>query len=315
MAEYELRPDRSTLHGSFSKDHPPILRIQSGDTIRFETIDAGWNAGPFPPDGERAKFCPRQSPQDDGHALVGPVYIEEAKPGLTLAVRINELRPGSWGWSSAGGFGSVINKRLKLHEGDEYVLLWELDAKTNTGTSHLGHTIKLNPFVGLMGMPPAEEGLHSTHPPRYCGGNLDCKELVAGSTLYLPISVEGGLFSVGDGHAAQGDGEVASPALESPMELVDLTFHVLDKHLSYPRAETPSAYVTFGFHEDVHEAAMIALEGMLNWMQELYGFERKESLTLASLLVDLRITQLVNGVRGVHAILEHDKIIRPSEEK
>lgn len=308
MARYSLRPERSTLHGSFSKEYAPILTIQSGDTVQYETLDAGWNAGPFQPGMPREKFCERELPLDRGHAMIGPIFIEGARPGKTLAIQINDLQIGTWGWSSAGGFESIINKRLGLHEGPEFELVWTLDRATLTGTSHLGHKIPLNPFLGLLGMPPDEEGYHSTHPPRFCGGNIDCKDLVPGSTLYLPIPVEGGLFSCGDGHAAQGDGEVASPALECPMELVDLTFHVLDLKLAFPRAETPTSWIAFGFHEDVHEAAMIALEGMLDWMQELYGFERKEALTLSSLLVDLRITQLVNGVRGVHAILEKSKL-------
>ncbi|MGG1663782.1 acetamidase/formamidase family protein [Brevibacillus sp. NRS-1366] len=309
MAEYVVRPDRSTLHGSFSKELSPILSIQSGDTVRYETLDAGWNAGPFQIDGEKVKFCEREHPRDSGHALVGPVYIHGAKPGKTLAIRINDIRTGSWGWSSGGGFPSVINKRLGLHEGDEFVMTWDLDNTTLTGVSHLGHKIKLRPFMGILGMPPDEDGFQTTFHPRYCGGNIDCKELVPGSTLFLPIAVEGGLFSVGDGHAVQGDGEVSSPALECPMELVDLTFTIVDRPLSYPRAETTTSIITFGFHQDVHEAAMLALDGMLDWMQELHGYARKEALNLASLLVDLRMTQLVNGVSGVHAVMAKDALL------
>jgi len=309
MAEFFIHPDRSTLHGSFSKEFTPIVSINSGDTVRFETIDAGWNTGPFQLDGVREKFCERDHPQDSGHALIGPIYINGAKEGKTLAIRINDIKTGNWGWSSGGGFPNTINKRLGLHEGPEYVLMWELDASNNLGISNKGHKIRLKPFMGIMGMPPNEEGIHSTYPPRFCGGNIDCKELVPGSILYLPIAVEGGLFSVGDGHAVQGDGEVSSPALECPMQLVDLTFTVIDQCLSFPRAETPHKRITFGFHEEVHEAAMIALEGMLDWMQELYNFERKEALNLSSLLVDLRITQLVNGVNGVHASLSKEAIL------
>ncbi|MGE5701769.1 MAG: acetamidase/formamidase family protein [Clostridia bacterium] len=310
MAVYAICPERSTLHGSFSKRFAPILSIQSGDTIRYETLDAGWNVAPFQLEGERKKFCPRRHPEDSGHALIGPVYIHGAKAGKTLAVRINDIQTGNWGWSTGGGFPNTINERLGLHEGPEYMLRWDLDPLTKTGVSHKGHKIRLRPFMGIMGMPPDEEGIHSTFPPRYCGGNIDCKELVAGSILYFPIAVEGGHFSVGDGHAVQGDGEVSSPALECPMQVVDLTFSVLDQTIAFPRAETPHERITFGFHEDVHEAAMIALEGMLDWMQELHGYERKEALNLASLLVDLRMTQLVNGVNGVHAVLAKEAILK-----
>jgi len=225
---------------------------------------------------------------------------------MILEIKINEIRPDSWGWTSAGGFPHPINKRLGLSEGSEYHLNWSLDTQSMIGTSNRGHKVTLKPFMGIMGMPPDLPGIHPTAPPRSCGGNMDCKELVSGSTLFLPIPVEGGLFSVGDGHAVQGDGEVACPALECPMELVDLKFTVRDDlHLDMPRAQTPSAWVTMGFHEDLDEAMIMALEGMLNLMQDLFGVERKEALALASLVVDLRITQIVNGVRGVHAVLPH----------
>src|SRR6185436_12701828 len=148
---------------------------------------------------------------------------------------------------------------------------------------------------------------HSTVPPRYTGGNLDCKELTPGSTLYLPIAVPGGLFSVGDGHAVQGDGEVCVTAIECPMEHVQLTFQLLpEMRLKSPRAHTPSAWLTFGLHEDLNEATYLALEAMLDLMTELHQLGRQQALALASLTVDLRITQIVNGVRGVHAVLPHN---------
>jgi acetamidase/formamidase len=184
------------------------------------------------------------------------------------------------------------------------------DSEAMTGRNQLGHTVALRPFMGVMGMPPDEPGLNSTIPPRFSGGNMDCKELVPGSILYLPIAVSGGLFSVGDGHGAQGDGEVSGLAIECPMERVDLTFFLRDDlRLTMPRANTPAGWITFGFHEDLNEATYTALEGMLQLMKEIYGFERKEALALASVVVDLRITQIVNdNVRGVHAILPHGAI-------
>ncbi|MGG0753371.1 acetamidase/formamidase family protein [Brevibacillus laterosporus] len=309
MATYTIQPKRSTLHGSFSREATPILTIHSADTVRFETLDADWNAGPEQIDGKRIEFCTREHPQDSGHALIGPLYISEAKAGQSLAIHINELRVGTWGWSVGGGFTSAVNNRLGMEEGEGYGLVWELDAANLIGTSNKGHKIRLHPFMGVLGMPPDESGIHSTIPPRFCGGNIDCKQLVPGSTLYLPIPVDGGLLSVGDGHAAQGDGEVSGLAIECPMELVDLTFTVEDRALSFPRAQTPTGKITFGFHKNLHEASMIALEGMIDWMQELYGYERKEALNLASLIVDLRITQLVNDVVGVHAVLENDRLV------
>jgi acetamidase/formamidase len=126
---------------------------------------------------------------------------------------------------------------------------------------------------------------------------------VAGSTLFLPVPVEGGLFSTGDGHAVQGDGEVSGVSIECPMDRVDLTFHVRDFELTTPRAKTAEGWLTLGLDEDLNKATYIALNGMLDLMEEQHGMDRKEALALASLVVDMRITQIVNGVRGVHAVL------------
>ncbi len=160
-----------------------------------------------------------------------------------------------------------------------------------------------------MGLPPTEPGKHPTRPPRFCGGNIDCKELVEGSTLYLPIAVAGGLFSTGDGHARQGDGEVAGPALECPMECAELEFHLRpDLHLTMPRAYTPAGWITFGFNEDLNEAWLQALDGMLDLIGEQYGFDRQQAMALASLVVDMHITQVVNATAGVHCILPDEAL-------
>jgi acetamidase/formamidase len=162
----------------------------------------------------------------------------------------------------------------------------------------------MRPFLGVMGMPPDLAGMHSTIPPRFCGGNIDCKELVEGSSLFLPISIEGVLFSLGDGHAVQGDGEVSGVAIECPMQQVEAEFHLHDNlHLKFPRAHTPAGWLTFAFNEDLNEAWLQALEGMLDLMGELYKLDRKAAINLASLVVDMRITQVVNQVCGVHAVL------------
>ncbi len=188
--------------------------------------------------------------------------------------------------------------------GEETLLLWALDPERTIAQNQLGHRVSLKPFMGIMGMPPPEPGVHSTWPPRRWGGNLDCKELVAGSVLYLPIGVEGAIFSVRDGHGAQGDGEVCGQAIECLMEQVDLTFTLhTDLPITTPHAKIPGGWLTFGFHENLDEATVIALNAMLDLMVQHYSCSRKEALGLASIIVDLRVTQIVNGVRGVHAFL------------
>ena len=309
MTTYTIEPERAMLHGTFSREYPPVLTIDSGDTVRFRTLDAGWHLGPFSTQEEEArKFEPRVKERDYGHALCGPVAIRGARPGMTLEVLIGEVRPGTWGWTIGGCMQSELNKRLGLSEQCEE-LLWTLDAAAMTGRDQYGRTLPLRPFMGVMGMPPDEPGLLATFPPRFCGGNMDCKELVAGSTLYLPIVVPEALFSTGDGHALQGDGEVSGVAIECPMERFELTFYLRDDiRLTTPRANTPIGWITLGFHEDLHEATFIALNAMLALMEEQYQLSRPRALALASLLVDLRVTQIVNSVMGVHAVLPHGAI-------
>jgi len=161
----------------------------------------------------------------------------------------------------------------------------------------------------VMGMPPPEPGFHSTHPPRQWGGNIDCKELVAGATLYLPIPVEGALFSTGDGHAAQGDGEVSGTAIECPVSAV-LTLDVRDDiELEWPFARAGDSWLTFGFDEHLGRAARIAVDGMLDLMERALGMSRDDALAFASVVVDLRVTQVVNGVLGIHAVLRDDAFL------
>ena len=306
MAIYSIEPTRETLHGSFSREYPPILTIDPGDSVHFSTLNASWilDLSTDPP----TCFEPRDGERDNGHALCGPIAIRGAQPGMTLEIRINDVRPLSWGWTSVGGWESIVNQRMGL-VGKPDALVWTLDTNSMTGKDQYGHTIALHPFMGVMGMPPDEPGIHSTIPPRFCGGNIDCKELVAGSVLYLPISVPQALFSVGDGHAVQGDGEVCGVALECSMEHVNLTFYLHEQmHISTPRAHTAAGWLTLGFHKNLNEASLIALEAMLDLMEEQYQLTRHQALALASLVVDLRVTQIANRVLGVHALLPHGVI-------
>jgi acetamidase/formamidase len=157
-------------------------------------------------------------------------------------------------------------------------------------------------------MPPPEPGVHSTGPPRRWGGNIDCKELVAGTTLFLPIPVDGACFSAGDGHAAQGDGEVSGTAIECPVR-ARLTLDLRDDlSLEWPIARTADAWLTFGFDEHLGHAARIAVDGMLDLMGRELGLDRGDALAFASVVVDLRVTQVVNGALGVHAVLRDDAL-------
>jgi len=158
-------------------------------------------------------------------------------------------------------------------------------------------------------MPPPEPGIHSTAPPRKWGGNIDCKLLVAGSTLYLPIPVGGALLSAGDGHAAQGDGEVSGTAIECPLEAAQLTLELRDDlDLRSPIARIADAWVAFGFDADLDLAAEHCMATMLDLMERELGLARKHALALVSVVVDLHVTQIVNGVKGVHAVLRDDAI-------
>jgi acetamidase/formamidase len=306
---YELKAERANLHGHFSRDLPPVLQIHAGDTVRFQTLDANWGLEPY--NGinlKRREFEGRQPVLDDGHALTGPVSIQEARPGMTLAVRTGILEVGQWGTTFAGGWPSPWNDRLGISSTGVFHL-WTFDRTAETGRNQHGHTVRLRPFMGIMGMPPAEPGIHSTTPPRPTGGNIDCKELISGSTLYLPVTVAGGLFSTGDGHAAQGDGEVAVTAIECPVDDVEMTFDLLDDMpITSPVANTPAGWVTMGFDPDLQEAMLVALEAMLVLLKWLHGLERVDALALASVTVDFHITQVVNQVKGVHAVLPHDAI-------
>ena len=303
MAVHEIPLERRTLHGHFSPDLEPILTVESGDTVAFSTIDSGWHVSPG------ARFEPRDPELDAGHALIGPVEVRGARSGQTLEVGIDRVAVGPWGWCAAADWSTPLNDRLGLSDGPGVLLEWTLDAGRAIGRSERGHELDLHPFLGVLGMPPPEPGVHSTGPPRVFGGNIDCKELVEGTRLYLPVPLDGALFSAGDGHARQGDGEVSQIAIECPLDRVELRLTLRDDlELATPIGWTPDAWLTFGFDEDLDEAAALAIDAMLELMGREHGLERAEALALASLVVDLRITQMVNGVRGVHARLEHSAL-------
>jgi acetamidase/formamidase len=279
VALHELPLEQHVLHGHFSKDLEPALEIDPGDSVRFSTPNHAWDIA-------RDEHLEPRSPElDQGHALAGPILVRGAKAGQTLAVRIDEVEPSDWGVT---------------HGGQDHAIHWELAG--GVGRAH-GFEIDLAPFLGVMGMPPPEPGVHGTGPPRRWGGNMDCKELVAGTTLYLPIPVDGALFSAGDGHAVQGDGEVSGTGIEAPTT-AQVTLDVQDEPvLEWPVARIDGAWLTFGFDKELESAGRIALNGMLALMERELGVKGPDALALASLGVDLRVTQVVNPAVGVHAVL------------
>jgi len=199
-----------------------------------------------------------------------------------------------------------LYRRLGVADAAPHWQLWSIDPAAGTATDQAGRKVTIRPFLGVMGNTPAAPGRHLTSPPRPVGGNLDCKELTEGSTLYLPVAVEGALFACGDGHARQGDGEVSGTAIECPMAVAELTFDVTDElgEIRTPHLRTGDAWITIGVGGNLDAATFEALNAMLDLLQSRLDVPRAEALALASVAVDLRVTQIVNaGVVGVHAVL------------
>jgi acetamidase/formamidase len=267
--------------GFFSRDYEPAVTVDPGEPVVFSALNAGWRWDPE---------VQEPMPDDAGHALYGPIEVRGAPAGGTLAVHIEEVTPRVWGVTFA----------------PDLRLMWSLDGET--WVSERGSRVAAAPFLGVVGMPPPDPGEHSTIPPRRWGGNIDCKELVADTTLYLPISVDGALLMAGDGHGAQGDGEVSGTAIECPLECVRFTVDVVERDLRSPIARTQDSWIAFGFDEDLDAAALQATETMLDLMERELEVDRNHATALASVAVDLRVTQVVNEVKGVHAVLRDDAI-------
>ena len=282
---HELPLDASVLHGHFSRELEPVLTVDPGDSVRFSTPNAGWDVGRDEP------FESRNTELDTGHALAGPIEVRGARAGQVLVV------------ADRRGRARIVGCHLRRRGPPD-----RLGARRRRGQSRR----PLGPAGALPGRARDATGragrAHSTIPPRRCGGNIDCKELIAGTTLYLPIPVDGARFSAGDGHAAQGDGEVSGTAIEAPVE-AQVTLDIRDDlELEWPIARIDGAWLTFGFDEQLGAAAKIAVDGMLDLLEREHGLSRSEALAFASIVVDLRVTQVVNEVLGVHAVLRDDAL-------
>ena len=306
MAHHHLEPGVETCHwGYFDATLAPALRIASGDTVTIDTVTGGPDVVPDP----AAFHVPKALGEIHAglspfgpHILTGPVFVEGARPGTVLEIRIHEVSLlQDW------GFNLILPLLGTLpHDYDEpRKVNIPLDRERNVGRLPWGYDLPLNPFFGVMGVaPPKGWGKMTSVAPQATGGNLDNKELGAGATLYLPVFAEGGLFSCGDGHGAQGDGEVCITAIETALRG---TFEFIvrdDLAFTYPRAETPTHHITMGMDPDLDQCAVKALREMIALIGETAGLSHPDAYMLCSRAGDLHITQTVNGSKGVHMMMD-----------
>ena len=273
---------------------PPRLTIHSGDTVTFQTRDAA--DGHFRLDSTSADVATLNF---RGHPLTGPVRVDGAQPGDTLQIDILDVQPGPFGWTAILPGMGLLSEDF----GVPHLLTWDLSDGQYARFGDLAR-IPIEPFCGVMGLAVAEPGEHSTMPPRRTGGNFDIRQLVTGSTLYLPVEVEGALFSIGDAHAAQGDGEVCVSAIEMS-STVNLRFEVHhNRSISEPQFKTPGsrfrgstgpAYVTTAHGPDLFASSQQAVRYMLDHLEREYRIAREDAYCLASVAVDLKISEIVDA--------------------
>ena len=305
---YILNPSSTTVAwGNYWSETPPVLRILSGDYVKIQTLLTSnpsrlEGAGVKPEDVEK-ELREVQAMKDrgpGGHVLTGPVYIEEAAPGDILEVRILSIDFAiPYGYNAIGQNGFLSDEIA-----DRKMRIITFDEKKMLGHFADGIEIPLRPFFGSMGVaPPKEAGRWNSAPPWIHGGNLDNKELVAGATLFLPIHIKGALFEIGDGHAAQGNGEVDITAIETSLKGKFQFIVHKGKTLQWPRAETSTCIITMGCDKDLNAATHIAVREMIRYLMDEKKLSQADAYMLCSVAVDVNITQLVDGNVGVHAML------------
>ncbi len=283
------------VHYAWDNALPPLLEIEPGDEVTFATRDAadgyyGWDSTP---DDVLRRVFP-------GHPLTGPVYVRGARPGNVLEVEIREVRTGPFGWTA------IIPGRGLLPDDfvDPHLQKWDL-TRPDRAVLRPGVEVPLDPFCGILGVVLPEPGQHSTMPPRQAGGNMDIKQLTAGASLYLPVQVEGALFSTGDAHAAQGDGEVCLTAIETTAT-VTLRFRLHDLFtIAEPQFRTAgplgartnlgSHFATTGYSTDLMDASRKAIRYMIEHLVRTRELTRQEAFVLCSVAVDLRISEVVDA--------------------
>jgi acetamidase/formamidase len=301
-----LRAGPETCHwGYFDAGLKPVLTIASGDTVTLDSVSGGPDI--LPSDG-RFDILPEHKaihaaiePRMGAHILTGPIAVEGAAPGDALAIEILSIDcRQNWGYTRIRPLSGTLPEDFPVRR------TWHtaIDRQRGIATVPFGAEIELAPFFGVMGVaPPPAYGAVTSIVPREFGGNMDLKELIAGTTLYLPVWAEGGLFSAGDGHGVQGDGEVCVTALETALSgTFRITLHK-GMGIDLPRAESPTHLITMGFNEDLDDAAKTALRQMIMLIGERMGLEREDAYMFSSLAVDMRVTQLVDGNKGIHAML------------
>jgi acetamidase/formamidase len=309
MQTHRLDAGADTVHwGFFDAALKPLITVAPGDTVVMSSVSGPASAMPPPgsglavPEALKAIHQHVQPKLNGPHILTGPVAVRGAKAGQVLEVRIKAIELHyDWGYNAirplAGALPDDFDKARLIHI--------PLDRARMVGKLPWGLELPLKPFFGIMAVaPPPAWGPVASPPPRRNGGNMDNKELVAGTTLFLPIHVDGALFSVGDGHGVQGDGEVCITAIETGL-VGTFELHVRDDmHLEWPLAETPTHVITMAFDPDLDDAVVIALRDMIKLICARTGISREDAYTLCSLAADLRVTQVVNGAKGIHVMLE-----------
>lgn len=274
-------------HNRFSQLIPPVLSVPSGAVVEMFTKEA--SDGQLTADSDVSALATLDF--DPIHPLTGPVYVEGANPGDVLAVTLHEIEVGDWGWAAiVPGFGFLADQFT-----EPYLKTFELGASAEFADFGGGVRIPLAPFPGVMAVAPATDSMLSTIPPRTNGGNMDNRHLTAGTTVYFPVLVEGALFSIGDTHAAQGDGEVSGTAVEAPMRIV-LQLEVVEgaRPLPEPQYETSEYYAVSAHAQTIDEAARRATEYMIEYLVEEHGMGRSDAYVLTSLSADLKISEVVD---------------------
>jgi acetamidase/formamidase len=308
-AVHRLEATPATVaYGYYWAEAKPAIHVRSGDFVDVETMLTNTPAG-LERIGVKAEDVPQHLrdivAQDTGslrgpggHILTGPIYVEGAEPGDVLEVRIKSISlPIAYGYNGCSGFVRELCERRTS-------TLIHLNRKAMTAEVAPGIVVPLRPFFGSIGVAPAPElGRVSSNPPGRHAGNLDNKELVAGTTLYIPVFVKGALLELGDGHAAQGDGEVDQTAIETDLEGRIQVIVRKDMKLEWPRAETPTHWIAMGTDTSLVVATKTAIREMVKFLQETKGISQTQAYQAASMAADAHITQLVDGNVGVHMMI------------